>query len=403
VPNSVYQAALYAAGADPAAIEPLTSTQLRANPDDVITLIVVGPPEDLRLITHREDLSATPPEQARIAFVNTLETVPRLQIELEGGPVEGVEPLAYGQVSPEVLFDSGTFTLYSNKYENGEMIDVVEIADNVLFEAGRRYLYLVTGQIDSDALFLSDNVGIDPRLRLVEGDDSELVEPVPGTEAQIRVINAITNREFLDMLVDDEVVVPGQGFGEASDLITIDGGAHVFTVRPAETTELLGRLAVDLLPDTAYTLVVMGSETFSVELLLVTDSDLVLGDDKSHLRLINISQNGDVRFGLAQSPPAEAVSPGAEDSVEDGEVNYRTSLQFGGQRLIDNVLSRQSSPIATVPSQMRNLQVIDAERLAIAAIIAQVDLQPGRHYDVIAFQQRDSLRVEAFVIAYPAP
>lgn len=398
VPTGVYSVAVYAAGADPAAIEPLQTGQLNANPDDRLTLLIIGPPEQLRIVTYRESAAPTSPTELRIAFMNTLETVPRVRVEFPGGPIPGVPDLGYGQISAEIMLDAGSYDFFWNRLENNVVVEQLESASSVILEPGRSYLYLFAGRLLEPPIILSENVGINEQL--AQEENGIQATSIPSVPTQVRFVNALTTATLIDFLVDDVVVAAAVPYGEDSPFVEVSPGEHVITVRNAGSSTLLSRLAGTFELPGSYSLFAYGSEIDTeVSMLLVPDFDLNFDTESAHLRLVNLTQTEQTNFGLAFSVP-NAISPAPTDPTGT-ETSFRQTLTLGINRLLDNIASNSVSGPARIFPGQHSIIVVDNDRTSIAASIPSVDLMAGVHYDVVTFQEFGSLLVRVFILQYP--
>ncbi len=165
LPARSYTVEVYAAGSDPSQVEALLSQPVSLNEDDTLTLLLVGPPQSLRILQYHEDTSPTSPYEARIAFVNTLPDVADARIETQNGILSPVGDIFYGQPPRSADLLAATYRFVWMKIENNQPTDAVEIALNVELEPGFNYLYMMTGRLgEVPPVILSDRVGIDESL-----------------------------------------------------------------------------------------------------------------------------------------------------------------------------------------------------------------------------------------------
>lgn len=393
---------VYEAGVDPNTVEPLLSDQLVANNDDFISLLVMGETPDVRLVPYREDTSQTRPDEARVTFVNTLPTVPRVRIDTRSGLLIEVGDLDYAQPPRPVALLAGAWTFSWLKIENNQPTELVEQADNVILEAGRSYLYLLTGRLDQPPVILSDNVGIDQTLLPV--DSGQPAQPTAEVPTRIRYINAIKGGLPLNMLLDGQVTTSELAYGNSSDVIAITPGDHSIEATFGSTGENVANTAVALEPGKRYTVVAYGFGTDPVEIMVIDDSHLELDSDSPHLRLMNLSMSAETGLNLGISTATPSGSPTSLFTESPQTETFRRSMAFGIDSVINisNITRRSVSAVALAPPGLHDLYVIDAGLNEIAAEIHEVDLQPGDHYDVIVYQNLDSLLIEGFAVRYPS-
>jgi hypothetical protein len=399
-PGQVYTVRVYPAGADHAAIEPFISSQIVANNDDLITLLLLGAAQDLRVLTYREDGSITGPNAARMTFVNTLPQVRTLRIETHSRELTEVGELTFGQPPLPVTLDTGSYRFVSMQYDAGSPVEIVESASDVQLEAGRSYLYLITGRLDDPPVILSDNVGFDQTL--VGLSESELPTPIPEIPTRIRFINAVKGGLPVDFLVNSQLLVSGLSYGSSSAIHQISAGDH--TIEVTASNQLLTSLSATLEPSTPYTVVVYGFGTDIIELMVIDDSAVFQEGDAPHFRVVNLTMFGELVLGLAHSNTSAGSPDPTIFSQSPGSDIFRRSLAFGIDfaRTVTETPGRAYSNVALAPPGWQDVHAVDLNLNMIAATYRQLDFQPDTHYDIIAFQNRDSMLVEGFAVRYPA-
>ncbi|NWG15961.1 MAG: DUF4397 domain-containing protein [Chloroflexi bacterium] len=387
---------VYAAGSDPATGEPLAEQPLQLELAAYTALVVLGSAENLRVIAYTEDLSPTPPGLARIAFLNTLDTYPHIQLETSGGPLPGVPELFVGEPPVQTWLAENSFNFYWSEIASGEGGDTVEIAENVELRAGYFYLYLVTGRIGSPPIVLSDNVGVDENLR----DPLSDAAAAGGTDApQVRLVNALEDLAPVDFTVGDAFLAT-VAYGEGTALLPVPQREPVISVGRDDGT--LAESDITLQSGQSYTIVAAGSpEAGLIRLLILPDSDLIRGGDAPHLRLVNTSLDASVRLGLAYSVAAPEIINAPEGTDEPTIEDFRRTIPFGVYTLVNDVSGGTWSAVILMSTGEYNLDLLDSERTQIAASIAFANLRAGAFYDVIAYQERLSPRVRAFLLEYP--
>ena len=398
----VYTARVYATGADRETVDPLVSEQVVANDDDTITLLLMGEPQDLRVVTYREDLSRTQPDESRVTFVNTLPQVPRVRIDTHFRLLTEVGDLGYAQQPNPVELESGTYLFSWLTVTNNETTGLVELAENVVLEPGRSYLYLLTGRLQEPPIILSDDVGVDEQL--ADLDTGELPTATPEIPTQLRFVNANKGGLPLNILVDGQLLYSGLVYGGTSAITPISAGDHSIETQFADTGQVIAQSDITIEAQTPYTVVVHGFGTEPVALLLVNDSDVDLGGNSATFRLMNLTIIGDSMMGLATSVTNPENEPPSQFSESPQSETFRRSLAFGIEKVpgITDIDKGMTSGVTFAPAGLHDLHVIDSARNEVAASIRKIDLQPGQHYDVIAFQNPGSMLVEGFILPYPA-
>lgn len=399
VPAHIYTVNVYRAGTDRASELPLTTSQLIANDDDIISLIIMGTPEDLRVVLYREDLSPTSPSQTRIAFSNILSNVTNIRVETQAGPIETIGDLGYAQ-SPQIatLETDGVYTFFWNKVENGAAGEQIESTQDIIFEPGRVYLYLVTG--GTPPLILSERVGIAEGFAGLALGETPTV--TPETPTRIRFVNAVYGGLPMTLTVNGLPISTGQAYGDGSVLHIVSSGNHTIEAQITESGEGMASMDTSFDPVSDYSIFAYGFGTQDIRLLVVNDSSLVLGGNSPHFRLVNTSIS-DGQLGLAHSTSAStSANPSRFSESPAGEL-FRRSIPFG----VTTIVGMESRPgsvsnVLLAPIGTYDVHILDTVTKEIAATIRQVNLQAGIHFDVIAFQHPDSQLVEGFVLPYPS-
>lgn len=401
IPATGYLIEIYPAGSDPGATAPLTTTQFNANEDDNIALVMMGTPDNLRLVRYLEDLTPLPPGNARITFANAVDTPGNVRVEFAGGAVPGVRDLAYRQISPSVQVTADTVGFYWSIYTNDIQGETVEIVENVTLQPGFNYLYLMVGRTDGrPPVILSEDVGINELL-------AEPIESQPvSAPFRVRFINALNFTAQVSFLVDGSPTDP-IGSWQVSAPITFlesEDGYKDLVAIDRGTGQELATTSFEFLPDGDYNVYAYGFNSGQVEILIVQNTFVsISGVDFANIRLVNTSQIEDVLFRLEYDDATDEpiVLPPDETAVALGEARFRTSVPPGTTRVTSEAGARSATLLGSIPTGLNDLYVVDVNRRSAAATIGAYDIQRGNVYEVIAYQNVSSLQVTAFVISYP--
>jgi len=160
-------------------------------PAGPITLAVIGNSGEYQAIAFPVDRNPTPDGQARLSFFNTLQDIPGVQVETSGGPLRGLNQVVFGNAPATTLVNAASLSLTLIGVSTSGQATTVEFPQNLQFEAGYNYLYLITGRQDTP-LILSENVGIDSSLPT---NQVAAVGTPQASLATFRFINAVANRE----------------------------------------------------------------------------------------------------------------------------------------------------------------------------------------------------------------
>lgn len=391
--SDFYTVAVYTAGVMRDAVEPLVTTQVLANPDDSLTLLLMGEPNSLRIVTVQEDITPTTPGMARVTFINTLENVPRVRLQTEG---EDYIDLSYALPALPQEYPAREARFYWYRLEGGQPTDQLEeLGGDYTLLAGFSYIYLFTGQ--SFAYIYPREVGVVGGPEVAAMGSAELIATSPPP-ARVRGISATPTNPFTALYVDAVPISETLTYGLSTPLVVIQPGERVITLRDTSEDRLLARLNYNIEPGVSYTVLSHGSLTAGYDLFIIPDFELILDStENTHIRLINLSPSGGTQFGLGYSAPEQNVLQPAE------ETGYRQSLTLGITTPIRDVEDLSFSRPLRFPPGTHNLQVIDTGRTSVALILPVVTLEAGRHYDMVVFQDAGGLRVTGFLVPYPTP
>ena len=406
LPSGVYLVRVYPAGADRSLTEPLASADITVAEDEGTTAVLLGSPGAARLITARDSLVQTTPNAARVTFVNTLDSAPRLRLSVSGPPLS-LAFLGYGDLPQTVEVRAGAeYDFYWNAAGAGETEASLEIAQDVVFEAGRTYLYLITGRIDAPPVILSEYVGVQQELLGLPAEVAP--SPTPLRPASVAVVNAVFGSGPLDVFLDGALLAERLDYGDASQPSSAREGVFTVTVRSPGIADPLFEDRVLFDSGVSYTLVLIGYGLERVLVLPVAEPELT-AVDAPLARLINVTAGKPINLGLAfaiavdQSVEASRFSSPPQTGALAGTPvtpTYRQSIGFG----VQNVPNASSVPPGgySAPGLLSegvfDLLILDADAAAIAARIASVRFEGGVRYDVYALQQPDSPIVQGFVV-----
>ncbi|MCB9454736.1 MAG: DUF4397 domain-containing protein [Anaerolineaceae bacterium] len=379
ITSGQHQAAVYPGGVDTSTGVPLISETLFLERGDV-SLFLLGSGGEPRLLVAMDNLAPTPPDSANLAFVNTLENVPSLVSET----IPLASPVDYGQPPVTTQLSAGSFD-FSWTGINSDGIGVsAELIQGATLEAGRSYLYLITGRSDNQAIILSEAVGVDTQLP--SGDEGDILT----APARLRFINVADTP--VDFLINELAVVSDLGSRQGSALVTTSQRAPVIVAQENGGGLNLAEEGWELASDQAYTIILYGPDRDNLSLLFVPDDGLILDNQSPRLRLINLSGESRSRLGIGYSAAGTMVdtgtpSPGIPDSI---------------RRLSIDAVNGTSSASILMSSGTFDLSVLDLNQGRLLTTVSSVQLGPGQHYDLIAYQYPDSALGYAFMVVYPA-
>ncbi len=388
--DGIHTVQIFEPGADQTRVEPLIEDNIRLARGDSLKLILIGPASDLRLRVHRMDLSATPPDEGRIAIINTLPNAP----VLTETRIEEVNTVVYGQGSTVVGLDPATYN-FGWSFETDDEDDNINFLEELRVSAGVSYLYLVTDS--EETVFIAEDVAVfeDPNA------------PEPGV---IYFANGVESTDGYYFIVDGVLTTRAAAFGEIAGPIEVDEGEHELGVSDFDTLEgqfFEGRAITTTPGDRVVLHFVPGPDGFFRMVPFEAPAPTDPNRQAASIRLLNMDAPTGVglRFGytgpreadrrptilhatqIAEDPaqptpfaPSNTVRPIPAD-IERGRASDRTLMQPGRY----------------------DIYVTDAANNRIAAVVYDVELMPNTDYDLVVRQAPPERfpAMLAFLTAYP--
>ncbi len=365
--------ALYTTGSDPKTAAPLLQQELvlDAVPS---TLVIMGEAAALRVIAFSQDLTPTETGMARIAFMNTLPQFNSVLVTAGGKTLEGINELYYGELPRTTNLIATRYSLtFLTSQQN------VETAEDVILDAGRSYLYLVTGQLDAPPLVISDNVG---------QNTGATAGGTTGTTL-IRYINATTGTPIAFSLNNNtQPTVVNSGTG--SDFIPV--APRNFTLQAEQDGTTIASTDASFEANARYTIVLYPA-TNQTTYLIVRDNEVLYTGNTPHIRFINTSSGADKSLGLAFSNGIEGTREFAVSSPPDDADH--SNLPFGTQQILDQQHGGSASNTILIPDGFYNFFITFADGATYRDRIGTVELKGGAAGDVVAAPDR------TFFVPYP--
>ncbi|MBZ0283539.1 MAG: DUF4397 domain-containing protein [Anaerolineae bacterium] len=389
-----YTLSIYPAGADRSTTAPFASKTVTIGTEANIALILLGAAENLEVVSYEENLKPTPPDEARIAVVNTLSQFASIHLEMGSGPLPGVPDMRYGDAPVILNLQGHSLNFYITGVDPNGVNNTVEVVENILFEPGRSYLYLVTGRLDNNPIILSESVGTDENLQADDNGTPQAVE----VGSQIRFINALADGNPVDFVVGETPVATAIGYGQASALITVDQRTLTIGVRNSGGSSNLASIDNLIENNQQYTLIAYGTQD-SAQMLLLPDAELISDSSTPRLRFVNLSASADIMLGLGFA--SVSATPAAEATANVGEEDdQRTTIPFDVQHILEDIAGGSTSNVISMPTGTFDLLILDTGLDMLATLISGAELETGMQYDVIAYQETSSPRVRAFLLVY---
>ncbi len=397
-----YTVRVYAAGADRSAVEPLTGSLFTLELNENFVVVLLGSASNLRLLTFAENIAPTQANQLRLSLLNTLPNFQEVDVQTPTKPIRGIPTLFYGQAPAIMDVEAGSYNFLMSAVDGQNERVTAELAENVQFEPGYNYLYLVTGRQDSNPLILSEQVGT--VAAPVDGETQ-----TTGESSSVRFINSVEG-QILDFGINGAAVISGLNYGEGSALLEIaDKNVTIITTANGQTAPL-GQQEIMLEANNSYTIIAYAMPNRQVGTLVINDSSLIFDGRSPHVRFINTSVAEESLLGLALSEPDENPATEVPEPVVTEEPTQDPNqaptiftLPFGIQKLVSDILPGSASSVILMANGTYELHVIESARNKLAFDIPAIAFSGAMHLDVIAYQLQNSDEVKAFTVIYPAP
>ncbi len=393
--------ALYSPGTSPLDGEPVASAPVNVNPGEPVTMVITGNVSrvDFALIT--DDLSPVDADKSRLTILNAAPRATRLSYGLSFEEV-GIRPVDYLDTSIDFEMLAGAYDLSFDSISLNDETNEIEYAAGLLFEAGRSYLYVVTGLGEEvPSLIYSEEVGFtSPDQGIIGAERTDEDADPPGL-SRVRFVNAIEGGFGVDIAIDDVVIVDGILPGESNPFLILTEGEHTISLRDPETGDDLYVTGFEFNANTDYSMYAHGFDSESLyEITQVADFNVVRSTSTAALRLVNLSFDTYNEFGLGFLPSSgnPVIQPFTR---EDGSIG-RPSIFLELNRLLDAVEGGAASQTVVIPPGETELHVIDPANDTLALGIGPVTMNLNAYYDVIVYQFTDSLLLKGFVIEYLA-
>ncbi len=398
VASGAYTIEVLPAGRTYGAATPLVSVQFNLNPGENLALIVTGTTDRLDVVRIQEDLSPTAPDESRMIFAHTMRQGQPVDIVFDGEPLEFIPTLNYRQVSEAVTLPARTASLNFYLPDNGDML---EAAEEVVLEPGFVYLFMITGRApQAPPLIFGEPVGVDERLALPL--DVLALTETPTPLGSLRIVNGLLNNSSeLSLTLNDSPLGALPASMRAGMAIMVPEGQHTLTLQRSGEAINLAQFTVDIRAGMRNTLFVYGQVGGEIVSAYAQEPPIVGSGSSGTIRLMNTTLDAEIELALAYADAAIDVFIPTPDETAEARVDpYREPLFARAFRLANNVRSRELSAVYPIEAGARDLYIMDNDAGMIAATIFDVNIEPDRHYDVIAYQEFGSRQVRAVLIPH---
>jgi len=395
--SGTYDIGIYPDQANRDEVDPLTGTQLIANPGEEIIMILVGEPSNYRFITYRNNQQPTYTNRARITFVNAVETVPNILLRSSDSNLE--HSLGYGRLSDTYDIDTEQGLSFTWINQLDDMQDIVlEDKNDFTPTAGKNYLYIFAGRGYDEPIILASDV---------DTLDFAFEEVIPVTNVptsrptNIRFVNMWDDRQFV-VRIDGTTVTEGVEFGKATNPLIIDSGEHTITFHEPETDLKIVEIMSDFLIAKDYSIVaynyINADENTPPDLqgntLIIDDTKSNVSSISGGLRLIVLEAEANSFYGIGYSAPSPNISQ------PNSEEEYRRSLSIGIEQVIRRISTNLASEIFSIPIGTFNFLIIDNEEVALTYIHPEYSIEPRTLYNVFLREVTETGQTNTVIVPY---
>lgn len=391
--SGTYDISVYPTDTNPDEVEPIAGTQFIANPDEDVVLVIVGEPNSLRFVVYRNDPTPTFDDQARITFINALETLPSITLNTTR---DFSLRLNYAAVSDTFIFETIPISFaWIRQVQDGQDVSFEEYS-NFVPVAGTNYLYIFAGRGVEDPILLTFDVGT------IGIPASVDVPPTvaPSRPTRIRVVNVWEGRQF-EVRIDTNIIAEAIEYSKATNPLIMAPGPHTVSIyepRFGDETipeEFVWEVSQQFDVARDYTIVIYNGEQ---DLMMVLDdTDILVGSASAAMRLVVLDANQDSLFGLGFSQPTTEISQ------PDASEGYRRSLSVGVQQIIRNTPFLSASQAQRLPIGLHNIRIIDNETTSVAYTHIEYNIEGGVLYDVFLTENSETRETKSVIIPYPSP
>jgi hypothetical protein len=308
-----------------------------------------------------------------------------------------IVPVNYGRFSAfyDVPARTTSFTWTQNDRQGN--LETLETALDLSIEAGESYLYIFNarGMVNFDFLY-SRTVG--ESASVASASMTETPPPATSQPApRLRMVNAIPD-QFVEFRLDDEPVVKGLPYANASPSILTQPGDKTLTAHSSDGTQLLARIPITLDPSIWYTAFLYG-ETSPYSLIVVQDTPLYNVAAPS-FRVVNLSTDPR-QVGAGVAPYIVQAPTPVPLEGEEPSIGY--SIPAGIERLAYDVPTETATEFQYMRGALEashTIFVMDADLDLVVSTLANVPLSANMSYDIVVFKTTMA-PMRAFIVAYP--
>lgn len=405
-----YEVGIYPVGSNPLEDEAIVTQQINITHDNATLILMGNSSDNIQIAYFEDDLTPTSASEMRIRFINAVSDIPAVSVITQSGePVEGIPSLlTYGQATRNTNLPNDSYTFFWSQISDEESGSFIEVAENLILEAGRSYLYLFTAQDNDTPLIFSENVGVNTIVTASDLDET-IAETQPIGPTRMRFIHAIDSAPLINVFIDDLEIGSLLPYRATIDYLIIPAGAHIISIREETNTQIIGAIEFEFEADTDYSIFAYGFEAYGFEIAVFEDN-INPQEDRSIIRLVNLSQEDNtelsLRFIEATGSSAQVdtsqPNPASTEELQNQSSTSRPSLFSGTQILTQAIDFGQATIFSSLTSGQVDFIITDYLS-RIATIFYNVTIDANKVYELIVYEDIISRDIRGIILEIPQP
>lgn len=365
--------------------EPLYQARITLLPNKSLDIVLLGEAQQLRVVSVDEDLSATPPGNTRITFVNGVIGTLQITIETYGGELPDLKPISFGTASRPTLISAGR-TEYLFNQAGGSQEGQADFLPERDWVAGVAYTVVVTGYLDTGPIVVETEVGT------AETDTAALDQtPIPGSgRFEIRVINALPSADPVDIGFDGSPVFDAVRQGTGTPY-------HTFDTQPTTISLSKGSSVVfqdDLqLAEPAKLTVFVFEDQNGIRVEAVSDMPYAIPDRQAALRVLHAAPN---------KPDLEITRQVTGGAAETGEESA-ASEEGGPTPVPEEALTEAArlgipTNLDIIPAGVYDIRIREIDTGILVLTVPDVIFESRGTYDLVILPDASGLSIIPLLI-----
>jgi hypothetical protein len=364
---------------------PVGKAQLALRADQTGDVVIYDLPSQLKVRFLPEELRPTISKFARLTVLNLAQGVPSVQTVSGQGPISGIGPVRYGEISPPASVPEGGLKLHFNTAGESVPRSVEEPASLPPFREGIAYLYVVTGEAGMEPLLLTTEVGVAASTVIPTVAPTAL----PANMMSIRVINATNDMNLLDVLQGDLTYLKAVRRGQVSLPVVLSPVAAPIRITDSEKGNTEFQISLESKPGQVVAWFVVGRAGRDVQLIAAPDdiSNTASITTMSILQGIHASKvTPGIGIEAILLPEPLATQPATKAATASEPTAIGVELTAQGE----------ISKAVTIQPGRYKFQARNLEQNLIILSSDEVTLEAGRRYEIVILE--DSGNGQMFVI-----